>query len=85
MDRQKLLHALITWGAFDYASHAPQVRACNYYTQSCMVCNHIICIVYNTHQLLHQHSSFLMACPFLLQFIEKEVIVHNIIIILLKR
>ena len=26
----KLLHAL-TWGAFDHASHAPQVRACNYY------------------------------------------------------
>ena len=26
----KLLHAL-TWGAFDNASYAPQVRACNYY------------------------------------------------------
>ena len=26
----KLLHAL-TWGTFDHASHAPQVRACNYY------------------------------------------------------
>ena len=26
----KLLHAL-TWGAFDHASHASQVRACNYY------------------------------------------------------
>ena len=26
----KLLHAL-TWGAFDHASHAPQVRACDYY------------------------------------------------------
>ena len=24
----KLLHPL-TWGAFDHASHAPQVRACN--------------------------------------------------------
>ena len=29
----KLLHALI-WGAFDHASHAPQVRACNYYVYS---------------------------------------------------
>ena len=29
----KLLHAL-TWGAFDHASHAPQVRACNYYMLS---------------------------------------------------
>ena len=28
----KLLYAL-TWGAFDYTSHAPQVRACNYYIQ----------------------------------------------------
>ena len=28
----KLLHAL-TWGAFDNASHAPQVRACKYYLQ----------------------------------------------------
>ena len=28
----KLLHALI-WDAFDYACHAPQVRACNYYVQ----------------------------------------------------
>ena len=27
---RKLLHAP-TWDAFDYASHAPQVRACNYY------------------------------------------------------
>ena len=26
----KLLHAL-TWGAFDHAFHAPQVRACIYY------------------------------------------------------
>ena len=26
----KLLHTL-TWGAFDHASHVPQVRACNYY------------------------------------------------------
>ena len=26
----KLLHTL-TWGAFDHASHAPQVRTCNYY------------------------------------------------------
>ena len=29
-DPTKLLHAL-TWGAFDHASHAPHVRACNYY------------------------------------------------------
>ena len=31
----KLLHAL-TWGAFDDASHAPQVRACtcNYYARA---------------------------------------------------
>ena len=28
----KLLHAL-TWGAFKHASHAPQVRACNYYQE----------------------------------------------------
>ena len=28
----KLLHAL-TWGAFDHASRAPQVRACTYYIQ----------------------------------------------------
>ena len=26
----KLLHAL-TWGAFDHVSHAPEVKACNYY------------------------------------------------------
>ena len=26
----KMLHAL-TWDAFDHASHAPQVRTCNYY------------------------------------------------------
>ena len=26
----KLLHAL-TWDAFDHASHAPQVKECNYY------------------------------------------------------
>ena len=28
----KLLHAL-TWGASNHASHAPQVRACNYHLQ----------------------------------------------------
>ena len=31
----KLLHAL-TWGAFNHASHAPQVRACKYYIQYVM-------------------------------------------------
>ena len=35
----ELLHAL-TWGAFDHTSHAPQVRACNYY-----VCIYL-CFVY---------------------------------------
>ena len=52
----KLLHAL-TWGTFDHASYAPQVRACNYYlhvyVHACVcacvcvcayVCN--LCIVY---------------------------------------
>ena len=37
----KLLHAL-TWGAFDHASRAPQVRACNYYVY--VVCVYV-CVV----------------------------------------
>ena len=37
----KLLHAL-TWGAFDHASHAPQVRACNYYLRTHII---LICFV----------------------------------------
>ena len=37
----KLLHAL-TWGAFDHASRAPQVRACNYYLHGMHIqCVHI--------------------------------------------
>ena len=32
----KLLHAL-TWSAFNHASHAPQVRACNYYVHGTSV------------------------------------------------
>ena len=31
----KLLHAL-TWGTFNHASHAPLVRACNYYMSVCL-------------------------------------------------
>ena len=37
----KLLHAL-TWGAFNHASHAPQVRACNHYVLSIVGVSHVL-------------------------------------------
>ena len=52
----KLLHAL-TWSAFDHASHAPQVRACNYYLYvlyiiiSLLLCIHVHYHVVISHQM----------------------------------
>ena len=60
----KLLHAL-KWGAFDnasltmHASHAPQVRACNYYLSKFNSINYIIIVQYYTMSL--QDISFLEA------------------------
>ena len=32
----------LNWGAFDHASHAPQLRSCNYYVCVCVcVCVHV--------------------------------------------
>ena len=30
-ERGSWANKIVTWSAFDHASHAPQVKACNYY------------------------------------------------------
>ena len=34
---QQKLVARLNWGAFDHASHAPQLRSCNYYLCLCIL------------------------------------------------
>ena len=43
---QQNSYMTINWGAFDHASHAPQLRSCNYYN-----------IIYSTNMYIHVHAT----------------------------
>ena len=48
----KLLHVL-TWGAFDHASHAPQVRACK---QSSALVSHLVTSGSSEYSIATKHT-----------------------------
>ena len=43
---QQNSYMTINWGAFDHASHVPQLRSCNYYN-----------IIYSTNMYIHVHAT----------------------------